>query len=163
MENFKQTENGIYKQTPEMEALTKPFMDLIETLFYSGIHPDMAAEMVIKAIEEDIFYILTHPEFLPAIKARFEKMESDTLKLNLCLGNTAECLEVLNENNLTTNTYEHKTPAFSISYPSNWTQVNPVPTPVLKQVFLAIANLNVSMKNARRSFGKMLRKLILEN
>ncbi|MHA1467251.1 MAG: SDR family NAD(P)-dependent oxidoreductase, partial [Promethearchaeota archaeon] len=104
METYKQTQTEIYKPTPEMEVMAKPFMDIVEKLFYSGLDPDMAAEMVIKAIEEDIFYILTHPEFLPPIKARFEKMESDTIKLNKCLGKSLECLEVLNEDALTTKT-----------------------------------------------------------
>jgi len=158
METYKQTQTEIYKPTPEMEVMAKPFMDIVEKLFYSGLDPDMAAEMVIKAIEEDIFYILTHPEFLPPIKARFEKMESDTIKLNKCLGKSLECLEVLNEDALTTKTYEHKTPAFSISYPSDWTQVNPVPIPVLKQVFLAIAvpNYGLSISISKKSQGKVL-------
>ncbi len=158
METFKQSQTEIYKPTPEMELMAKPFMDLVEKLFYSGMDPDMAAEMVVKAIEEDIFYIITHPEFLPIIKARFEKMESDTVKLNECLGNSAECLEVLNEDALTTKTYEHKTPAFSISYPSDWTQVNPVPTPVLKQIFLALAvpNYGLSISVSKKSQGMLL-------
>lgn len=160
MEIFKKSQTEIYKPTPEMELMAKPFMDLVEKLFYSGMDSEMAAEMVVKAVEEDIFYILTHPEFLPAIKARFEKMESDTVKLNECLGNSAECLEVLNEDALTTMTYEHKSPAFSISYPSDWTQVNPVPTPVLKQVFLALAvpNYGLSISVSKKSQG-----LLLEN
>jgi len=158
MENYKQTETGIYKQTPEREAMTKPFMDIVETLFYSGMDSDMAAEMVIKAIEEDIFYILTHPEFLPNIKDRFDRMESDTIKLTECLGKSLECLEVLNENDLTTKTYKHKSPAFSISYPKDWTQVTPVPTPVLKQVFLALAvpNYGLSISTSRKSTGMVL-------
>ena len=160
IEKYRQTQDEIYKPTPEMEAMAKPFMDLVEKFFYSGMDPDMTAEMVIKAIEEDIFYIITHPEFLPPIKARFEKMEYDTLRLNEYLGKSAECLQVLDKDNLTTNTYEHKSPAFSISYPNDWTQVNPVPTPVLKQVFLALQIPNYGLSI---SISKKSQDMLLEN
>jgi len=116
---------------------------------------------VIKAIEEDIFYIVTHPEYLLPIRSRFEKLESDTIKLHECLGKCEEDLQILKENDLTTATYEHKSPAFSISFPSDWKQVKPVPTPVLKHVFLAIAfpiyELSISISK------KSQEEMVLEN
>ena len=160
METYKQTQTDIYKPTPEMEKMAKPFMDLVEKFFYSGMDPDMAAEMVIKAIEEDIFYILTHPEFLPIIKARYEKMHYDTLKLNEYLGKSVEDLQVLKENALTAKTYEHMSPAFSISYPIDWTQVNPIPTPILKPVFLALQIPNYGLSI---SISKKSQDMLLEN
>ncbi|MHA1254407.1 MAG: PsbP-related protein, partial [Promethearchaeota archaeon] len=160
VEEFKQTQTEIYKQTPEMQAMAKPFMDLTNQLFYSGLNPEVAAEMVIKAIEEDIFYIVTHPEYLLPIKSRFEKLESDTIKLHECLGKCEEDLQILKENDLTTATYEHKSPAFSISFPSDWKQVKPVPTPVLKQVFLALAFPNYELSI---SISKKSQEMVLEN
>ena len=146
MDKFKETIPGLFKLTPEMEAMAKPFRDIIEKLFYSGMHPDVLAEMVIKAIEQDIFYIFTHPEFIPNIKARFEKIQSDTLKLHEQFVKSVEKFQLTNEVALKLKTYEHKLPAFSISYPNDWIQVNLVPTPVLRLVFLALgAGIGISL------------------
>ena len=158
MEKFKQIETGIYKPTPEMEAMTKPFMDLVEKMFYSGMTPDVAAEMVIKAIENDIFYILTHPEFIPPIKARFEKIHSDTLNLSELFAKSVEEPQISKEISVNTKTYKHISPAFSISYPNDWTQLNPVPTPILKMVFLAlkIPKYGLSITISKKSQGMLL-------
>ncbi len=154
MERFKQNQTGIYKPTPEMEAMTKPFYDLVEKLFYSGMNPEVAAEMVIKAIENGIFYILTHPEFIPPIQARFEKIKTDTLKLNELFGKYAE------ETPINTKTYEHTAPSFSISYPNDWIQVNAIPTPVLKLAFLALGVPNFGLYI---SISKKSQSMLLEN
>jgi NADP-dependent 3-hydroxy acid dehydrogenase YdfG len=136
MEKFREEKPGLFKFTPEMQKMTKPFMDLIEKLFYSGMHPDVLAELVLKAIEQDIFYIVTHPEFIPNIKARFENIYSDTLKLHGRVDKYTEKFQLSNETDLII--FEHKAPNFSISYPNDWTKVNPVPTPLLRPIFLAL-------------------------
>ena len=57
-------------------------VEAIEKDFETGMDPDIVAEKVIKAIEEDIFYIVTHPEFVPYIQNRFERIKEDSKKLN---------------------------------------------------------------------------------
>lgn len=37
-----------------------------------GMPPDTVADHVFQASQEDRFYILTHPEFMPMVKARLE-------------------------------------------------------------------------------------------
>ncbi len=54
--------------TPEMEATTQAFQQAVEY----GIPPGTVADYVFQAIQENRFYILTHPEFLPMVKARLE-------------------------------------------------------------------------------------------
>ncbi|MFX1443879.1 MAG: SDR family NAD(P)-dependent oxidoreductase [Promethearchaeota archaeon] len=136
MEKFREEKPDLFKLTPDMQEMAKPFMDIVEKLFYSGMHPDVLAELVIKAIEKDIFYIVTHPEFIPNIKARFENIYSDTLELHGRVDKYTEKFQLSNETDLIT--FEHKVPNFSISYPNDWTQVNLVPTPLLRPIFLAL-------------------------
>lgn len=135
LEKFREAQPGLFKLSPEMEAMAKPFMDLFEKMFYSGMDPDVLAEMVVKAVEKDIFFIITHPEFIPNIKARFERIYSDTLKLHEQGDKFSDKFQLSDETDLLT--FEHKTLGFSISYPNDWIQVNPLPTPVLRSVFLA--------------------------
>lgn len=159
MEKFRQEKPGLYQPTPEMEAMAKPFMDIVEKLFYSGMDPDVLAEMVIKAIEQDIFYIVTHPEFIPNIKARFEKIHFDALKLNEHFVKSVEDFQESNETALKIKTYEHKSPAFSISYPIDWIQINPVPTPILRLVFLVLQpgfGLSLSISISKKSPSRQL-------
>jgi NADP-dependent 3-hydroxy acid dehydrogenase YdfG len=54
--------------TPEMEAVMKEYQQAVET----GMSPDDVAEWVFQAIRDEQFYILTHPEFTPIVKARME-------------------------------------------------------------------------------------------
>lgn len=54
--------------TPEMEAVMKEYQQAVET----GMSPENVAECVFCAIRDEQFYILTHPEFTPIVKARME-------------------------------------------------------------------------------------------
>jgi NAD(P)-dependent dehydrogenase (short-subunit alcohol dehydrogenase family) len=58
--------------TPEEQMAVKMIMEGIQKAFQNGMPPDKCAELVFKAIEENTFYILTHPEFMPAIRQRME-------------------------------------------------------------------------------------------
>jgi NAD(P)-dependent dehydrogenase (short-subunit alcohol dehydrogenase family) len=54
--------------TPEEEALERFFQEMNE----SGITPERCADLVFKAIQNNTFYILTHPEVSTAIQRRME-------------------------------------------------------------------------------------------
>jgi short-subunit dehydrogenase len=54
--------------TPEEQALEKSFQEMNQ----SGITPEQCAELVFKAIQQNTFYILTHPELSTAIQRRME-------------------------------------------------------------------------------------------
>jgi NAD(P)-dependent dehydrogenase (short-subunit alcohol dehydrogenase family) len=54
--------------TPEMEATMQAFQQAVEY----GMPPGPVADHVFQAIQENRFYILTHPEFMPMVKARLE-------------------------------------------------------------------------------------------
>jgi short-subunit dehydrogenase len=55
---------------PEILSAQAAFRRAIET----GMSPDQAADAVFRAIEEERFYILTHPELEPFIAARMEAL-----------------------------------------------------------------------------------------
>jgi NAD(P)-dependent dehydrogenase (short-subunit alcohol dehydrogenase family) len=54
--------------TPEEQALEKSFQEMNQ----SGITPEQCAELVFNAIQQNTFYILTHPELSAAIQRRME-------------------------------------------------------------------------------------------
>ena len=54
--------------TPEMEAAAQEFQQAIE----HGMSPGELANQVFQALDKHQFYILTHPEFMPLVKARLE-------------------------------------------------------------------------------------------
>jgi hypothetical protein len=91
--------------------------------------PDIVAKMVIHAIENDIFYIMTHHEWNKFMQARLERINEDALK-------TKEAFPEP-EREKKENIYEYKsdTLSFSISYPDRLVQLIPVPN--TNQVFHA--------------------------
>jgi len=50
---------------PELRAAVKTMVD-------GGLPPEAVAERVLDAVRTDTFYILTHPELVPALETRFE-------------------------------------------------------------------------------------------
>jgi NAD(P)-dependent dehydrogenase (short-subunit alcohol dehydrogenase family) len=54
--------------TPQMKATLQEYQQAVET----GMFPGDLAKQVFQAIHENRFYILTHPEFMPIVKARLE-------------------------------------------------------------------------------------------
>jgi len=54
--------------SPSMEATMQAFQQAVE----NGMPPGNVADHVFNAIQENRFYILTHPEFMPMVKARLE-------------------------------------------------------------------------------------------
>jgi len=52
--------------TPEVQA----YLDAFRRALEAGMPPAEVADRVFEAIEEERFYILTHPEFMPLIEAR---------------------------------------------------------------------------------------------
>ena len=54
--------------TPEEQALERLFQEMNE----NGITPERCADLVFKAIQNNTFYILTHPEVSTAIQRRME-------------------------------------------------------------------------------------------
>ncbi|MFW9821422.1 MAG: SDR family NAD(P)-dependent oxidoreductase [Candidatus Thorarchaeota archaeon] len=94
-----------------------------------GMHPDIVAKMVIHAIENDIFFIMTHHEWMNLIKARFDRINEDSSK-------TRKAFPVP-EREIVEKKYEYNSDvlSFSISYPNYF--VDLLPTPNTSQVFLA--------------------------
>jgi NAD(P)-dependent dehydrogenase (short-subunit alcohol dehydrogenase family) len=56
--------------SPALEAVIQSMSQAVE----AGLSPEQVAEHVFSAIKEDKFYILTHPEFNPAIQTRMENV-----------------------------------------------------------------------------------------
>ncbi|MFX1500675.1 MAG: SDR family NAD(P)-dependent oxidoreductase [Promethearchaeota archaeon] len=94
-----------------------------------GMNPDIVAKMVIHAIENDIFYIMTHHEWNKFLQARLERINQDTLKIKKAFP------EQIHEKKEKTYEYNSDTLSFSISYPDRLVQL--IPTPNINQVFHA--------------------------
>ena len=54
--------------TPEVLAVLQQFQQAVET----GMAPEVLADQVFQAVKNDQFYILTHPKYIPMVKARME-------------------------------------------------------------------------------------------
>ncbi len=94
-----------------------------------GMDPDIVAKMVIHAIENDIFYIMTHDEYNRFLQNRFERINEDALKTKEVFPEPArEKKENIYE-------YNSETLSFSISYPDRLVQLLPIPN--TSQVFHA--------------------------
>lgn len=126
---LRQTRSGLWEPTPEMIKMSGPARENFERLLASGMDPKNLAKIVIKAIENDIFYVITHPEYIPNIKARFERIYDDTMKLH-------EGIEVKSE--IKTKIFKNDSPAFSVTYPENLLELKPNPLnyPIIKPVFV---------------------------
>ena len=62
--------NETVEITPEMQA----FADFMKAQIDAGMSPLQVADHVFKAIEEERFYILTHPELMPMIQLRMDSI-----------------------------------------------------------------------------------------
>ena len=126
IESLSQFRSGVFQPSPEMRELTKPLLENVKKRIKSGMDPDILAEKVIKAIENDIFYVITHPEYISLIKARFDRIEEDMLRLN---ENSVVELKV------GSSFYENMSPPFLLTYPDDLIEFHP--DPLTKQVFNA--------------------------
>jgi NADP-dependent 3-hydroxy acid dehydrogenase YdfG len=106
-----QDKSNILNPSGEMkeaaEILKSGFFDAID----NAISSDYIARKVVEAIRQNIFYIITHPELMPEVEGRFERMKEDA--------------KLLNRDNFVSNeelfgdliVYKHLSPNFSFEYP----------------------------------------------
>lgn len=134
---------------PARENSYNPEFENAKKLLELGMDPDVMAELVIKAIEEDIFYIFTHPEYLPSLKGRFERIYEDTLKLYD---------GVLEPQKLEPKIFQNDSPGFTMTYPGNFIDLNPV-NPLSKAIFYA----SYADRNLEISISKVSPKRRLED
>ena len=81
-EHLGQQRSGVLELTSEIFESLNLSREGIENGFRTGVEPDFIAEKVIKAIEEDIFYIITPPEIIQSAKARIDMMNENTARLD---------------------------------------------------------------------------------
>ena len=121
-------DNGRFRGSKEyVKKLMKSFLFLrqnAEKISTLGMDPEKLAEIVIRAIERNILYVLTHPEFIPLIKSRFELIYDNTLKLY-------EGIEGKGE--LESKIFKNDTPVFSLTYPADLIEL--IPNPLIFRVF----------------------------
>jgi hypothetical protein len=100
--------------------------------------PEKLAELVIKAIKNDIFYVLTHPEYIPLVKSRFERINEDTLKLY-------EGIEIKSEQK--SKIFKNDSPTFSITYPESFIELkpNPMNSPENRPVLVATKDPGIDL------------------
>ena len=157
MENseiLSKTRSGLPQSKPEMNNISSPEVENAKKLLELGMDPETMAELVIKAIEDNIFYIITHPEYIPIIKARFERMYNDTLKLHDGL---------VKQQKFETNIFQNDSPAFTITYPDYFIDLNP--NPMMKAIFFASyadcnLEINVSKISPKRRLDEVTKKIL---
>ena len=125
-----QTRPGIWQPTAEMIKQSEISRENLNKILAQAMAPEKLVEIVIKAIENDIFYVLTHPEYIPMVKSRFERIYEDTLKLH-------EEIEAKSERK--SKIFKNDAPIFSIAYPESFIELKPNPMnfPVDKPVLVA--------------------------
>ena len=152
--------SGLWQPTPEMIKLSGPNRENFEKLLALGMDPKIMAEIVIKAIENDIFYVITHPEFIPMVRARFERIYEDTLNLH-------DKVDVKSE--IKTKIYRNDSPTFSLTYPENLIELkpNPVIYPIYKPVFVGTTRnpgfdllIFVSRISPKRRLEDVVKKIV---
>ncbi|MHA2006422.1 MAG: SDR family NAD(P)-dependent oxidoreductase [Promethearchaeota archaeon] len=110
------------------------FLSLIKL----GMDPDIVAKMVIHAIENDIFYVMTHLEWDKYMQARLDRIKEDALK-------TRDAFPVaVREKKEIKYEYKTDTLSFSISYPDRLTTF--LPSPNTSQVFIATEEMRQTIE-----------------
>jgi len=67
---------GLRNEPVEISPQEQAFRDFMNAFVGAGISPLQVADQVFKAIKEERFYILTHPEFTPAMQLRMDSLLS---------------------------------------------------------------------------------------
>jgi len=153
-EILSQTQEGLWQPTPEMVKFSGTEAENTRKRLKLGMDPEIMAEIVIKAIEEDIFYVITHPEYIPMIKSRFENIYDDTLKL------FDGSLEPKDDN---TKTFQNDSPAFTVNYPDYFIEIKP--NPISKSIFAAAyadsnLEINISKVSPKRRLEDLPKKIL---
>jgi NAD(P)-dependent dehydrogenase (short-subunit alcohol dehydrogenase family) len=58
----------------EIPPQLQSYIDFMKTSIESGISPQKVADQVFEAIKKEQFYIMTHPEYLPAVRMRLDSI-----------------------------------------------------------------------------------------
>ncbi len=153
-ENLSETREGLWQPPPTMIQSSGSEAENSKKLIELGLDPEVMAEMVIKAIEEDIFYVITHPEYLPLIKSRLENIYDDTLKLHD---------GVLEPQKVNKKIFQNDSPAFTVTYPDYFIEINP--SPISKAIFTASyadinLEINISKISPKRRLEDLTKKVV---
>jgi NAD(P)-dependent dehydrogenase (short-subunit alcohol dehydrogenase family) len=119
----------VHYQTPEDDQEIQTFIANYTKVLKSGMDPEIVGEMVVHAVENDIFYIMTHQKYNNYMKARFDRINEDTLKIK------EKFYEPKEEIKEKVYEYSSESITFSISYPDYLLELLPIPNTTL--VFLA--------------------------
>jgi len=133
-----QTRPGIWQPPMELVEQSEIGRENLKKILANAMTPEKLAKIVIRAIENDIFYVLTHPEYIPMVKSRFERIYEDTLKLH-------EGIEARSDKKL--KIFKNDVPAFSIAYPLSFIELkpNPMNLPEVKPVFVAAKEPSIDL------------------
>ena len=115
---FRQNRPGVWLPPAEMIKQSEIGRENMNRILTGAMTPEKLAELVIKAIKNDIFYVLTHPEYIPLVKSRFERINEDTLKLH-------EGINAISEKR--SKIFKNDSPIFSITYPESFIELEPNP------------------------------------
>ncbi|NVM45079.1 MAG: SDR family NAD(P)-dependent oxidoreductase [Candidatus Lokiarchaeota archaeon] len=135
---FRQERQDIWQPPAEMIEQSEIGRENLNKILRQAMVPEKLAEIVIRAIENDIFYVLTHPEYIPLVKSRFERIYEDTLKLHEGIAaKSAENLKI----------FKNDAPVFSIAYPESFIELKPNPMnfPTGKRVLVAAKDPGIDL------------------
>jgi NAD(P)-dependent dehydrogenase (short-subunit alcohol dehydrogenase family) len=126
-ESFRSERPDLFQPTTEMIEMSKTMRENFSYLLSTGMNPDVIAQKVIIAIKEDILQVITHPEYIPVLEARFESIRDDTMKLDQIYKDSVSGDREAPMTSLSLKKFEHDSPRFSIQYPEEWVQLKAPP------------------------------------
>jgi len=135
---LRETRPGAWQPPTEMIKESEIGKENMNRILARAMTPEELAEIVVKAIENDIFYVLSHPEYIPLVKSRFDRISEDTLKLH-------EGIEAKSEKK--SKIFKNDMPAFSITYPESFVDLKPnlMNFPVNKPVLVATKDPGIDL------------------
>ncbi len=136
---FRQTRPGVWLPPAEMIKQSEIGRENMNRILVGAMTPKKLAELVIKAIKIDIFYVLTHSEYIPLVKSRFERINEDTLKLHGGFKAKSDKKK--------SKIFKNDSPTFSITYPENFIELkpNPMNSPENRPVLVATKDPGIDL------------------
>jgi len=135
---LRETRPGAWQPPAEMTEESEIGRENMNRILARAMTPEKLAEMIVKAIENDIFYVLTHPEYIPLLKSRFERIYEDALKLHEGIKTNSEKKSKI---------FKNDAPAFSITYPESFVDLKPNPMnfPVKKPILVTTKDPGIDL------------------
>ena len=152
---------NFYRPTAEEAEAGRPFLENFMKLLGLGMSPDLVAKMVIYAIQNDLFFIMTHPQYVNLIEDRLNRIKNDAAIISEKFPIPVRELKEISYE------YNKESLSFSITYPDYLVQINPPPnTPQVfaasreflqdLHIFVTEVDPNLRLEDTSQAFANLL-------